>query len=746
MTIARVLALAVVIFAALPTAVESCFITTTNQLYLEKRPDSSWPEFLAGQLGVVQPSWNDRYLFVAYRTLSGVPFTNGERKKLAEYFSDREINVWLAREEAAEKILREEEARDPRTAWLKARQQFVKEVRPKPKSQYRTTLDELEYCGDDAFITATQTLHARAKSFAHREDLVVEWVKAQDDVFENCGPEQHETFPPPASVALPAVLKFDREYQLAAANFYSQSWDKAYEAFNRIAGERESQWQPWGKYLAARSLIRKDPVNQAGLEQSESILHEVVRTATDAKIKRAAVQLLGFVRFRLHPIEYQMELSASLMKPSDPETLVQRLIDYLAYVGPQSYLESTVIDEGTRKPRFLEEGGPGEWMRAISEEYRLSGEETLEKYAKYRSLPWLVAALMNAKGDEQDLDTALEAGAKVQSDSPAYLSLTYHGARLMRIRGRHAEARELTRSVLQRSDAAVSTKNLFKGLLVADAETLSEFLLNASATVAGSDTQGWEQRRGQTSEVRPLEEAAWILNHQLSLDVLSEALASGDLDPKVRKELAPMVFTRAVLLDRLEVALKAAPVVAELNPEMKPLMTMVADANGERGRQLALFAIARSPGMRPYINAADPRGPFGTKDLMDKDIYGDNWWCSKATRTWFSSTPPLDQTGIIKPGLKPSFVSERDQAAGEAELKALSGMPSAPSYVAPQVLKWANESPEDPLIPEALHRVVRMTRYGCADDDNSKYSKAAFMLLHKRYPQSEWTKKTPYYF
>jgi len=42
--------------------------------------------------------------------------------------------------------------------------------------------------------------------------------------------------------------------------------------------------------------------------------------------------------------------------------------------------------------------------------------------------------------------------------------------------------------------------------------------------------------------------------------------------------------------------------------------------------------------------------------------------------------------------------------------------------------------------------VVRATRYGCTDKETVNYSKAAFDLLHKRYPNSEWTKKTPYYF
>jgi hypothetical protein len=51
-------------------------------------------------------------------------------------------------------------------------------------------------------------------------------------------------------------------------------------------------------------------------------------------------------------------------------------------------------------------------------------------------------------------------------------------------------------------------------------------------------------------------------------------------------------------------------------------------------------------------------------------------------------------------------------------------------------------------VPEALHRLVVVTRYGCRNGDASieQISKAAFDLLHKQYPKSQWTAQTPYWF
>jgi hypothetical protein len=61
-------------------------------------------------------------------------------------------------------------------------------------------------------------------------------------------------------------------------------------------------------------------------------------------------------------------------------------------------------------------------------------------------------------------------------------------------------------------------------------------------------------------------------------------------------------------------------------------------------------------------------------------------------------------------------------------------------------MDWAKTHPDDQRVPEGLYLAVRSTRYGCTNKLTTKYSKSAFDLLHQKYPQSEWAKKTKYYF
>jgi hypothetical protein len=80
------------------------------------------------------------------------------------------------------------------------------------------------------------------------------------------------------------------------------------------------------------------------------------------------------------------------------------------------------------------------------------------------------------------------------------------------------------------------------------------------------------------------------------------------------------------------------------------------------------------------------------------------------------------------------------------ERQILKRFDTAPNEVGRRALEWSRTHPQDPRVPEALHRVVRATRYGCTNDATGAVSRDAFRLLHARYPTSSWTAKTPLWF
>jgi len=71
---------------------------------------------------------------------------------------------------------------------------------------------------------------------------------------------------------------------------------------------------------------------------------------------------------------------------------------------------------------------------------------------------------------------------------------------------------------------------------------------------------------------------------------------------------------------------------------------------------------------------------------------------------------------------------------------------TAPNYLGDIVTRWARKNPNDARAPEALHLVVKATRFGCTNQESWRYSREAFQLLHRSYPASLWARQTPYWY
>ncbi len=96
--------------------------------------------------------------------------------------------------------------------------------------------------------------------------------------------------------------------------------------------------------------------------------------------------------------------------------------------------------------------------------------------------------------------------------------------------------------------------------------------------------------------------------------------------------------------------------------------------------------------------------------------------------------------------VSPEFLDPTQQKTAEEEWQRLTNLGVAPNYFTRQVIDWAQKHQDDQRVPEALHLVVKSTRYGCTDEHSSAFSKQAFQLLHRRYPDNSWAKKTPYWY
>ena len=731
-----------------PFSLEAVFVFTVH-------PEYPLSDFAHGDIGVLQPSYARSYLFVAYRYLNGMGFNEKEERTLNELWKERLDYTWELGEQEWIKEWNTARAKVPGVN--PPGQIDVYRHREKP-NEYETYLN----CQKDAFATATETLEARIKKFGADSAVIKEWVAAQDQVFANCSEGQH--IPATANESDPLV-RADRNYQIAAANFYSGNFDEAGKLFTTIAADPGSPWRDNAPYLAARTLVRKASlgaaeIKQTTLSEAETQLNNILSDKNLAGPHQAAARLLSVVRIRLHPETRLNELARALVAKDRDVKLKQDLWDYTVLLD-----QFTGEDEAGKKkepPPVILADDLTDWIVTFEASAPATLDHSLAKWQATHSIPWLIAAL--TKIDAKHLKTAelVEQAVKIRPDSAAYPTTVFHLVRLDLQAGRMDEARRrLDESLVKyRSSLNASSLNLLLNLRMALAERLGDFLTYAQRLPAGFSWN--DDGREIPSELKDDEEvdrslqgqklfdldAAQILNQGMPLAVLKQAAESNTLPAHLRRDLAQAVWLRAVLLEDYQTANELVPTLKALLPDFSSsLDSFAAESQPEAKKFAALYAWLKFPGLEPIVDAGIGRHTA----LAKQDSYRDNWWCGSA----FAPGTSVEGSGnenkagpLIKMDTNtfPVFLTQTQRAAAAKEHAMLTVLGAAPNYLCRQVVQWSTRNPDDPRVPEALHLAVKTTRYGCTNKETGRWSKAAYDLLHKRYPGSTWAKQTPYWF
>ena len=748
MTAARVIALALIAgLLTSPSDLSSCgpFLLTAV-LTLSRQPDQPDNDFARGQLGILLPSYYRAYLAVAYRHLTGLGVSESERKAFfppppAPGPASKWIPEWST---SIPPSVQE---------WLEARKKVPGAAAPPKIDVYRresspTTYSEYVNCPDDAFHTAVATMQARQAKFNAAE--MQDWLRGQDTVFSNCS--GGTAIPVAAAAGSNPLLQADRAYQTAAANFYAGNLDQAEPEFQAIAADANSPWRATAAYLAARCNIRRATLagKAEAMSRAQSQLQAILQDAALKPLHPAAAGLLQFVRARLNPEQRLHELAESILAKNAPPSLAQDFTDYLFLFYKR--------DASAKPPDDLTD-----WLATFREPMAAS-DHPVQRWRETKSLPWLIAALTRLHGGDAAAAELLRAADQVKPDSPAYATVAFHAIRVLE-ESRQAEAarRRLDAILASRGQYPVSAVNLFLAERTRAAESWAAFLKYAPRVPAGSGYDYDGESADNLSSDPQLKafaggrkildaDASTILNEQVPLARWKEAASDASLPAPLRSEIAAAAWVRAILLDDDALAVQLAPLVQTLAPELKqPLGAYRAAGDRDARKFEAVYLMLKTPGLRPFIETG-----FGRLTPMAKiDDFRDNWWCSfnaqgenyqgdyYRSRRHFSTALTL-LYGASK--LDAAFLPESERAEAGKEWNSLQGLPTAPTFLAEAAVNYLKGHVADPRAPEALALAVRSTRYGCGDASTTAQSRAAFRLLHGRYPESEWAKKTKYYY
>jgi hypothetical protein len=288
----------------------------------------------------------------------------------------------------------------------------------------------------------------------------------------------------------------------------------------------------------------------------------------------------------------------------------------------------------------------------------------------------------------------------------------------------------------QGADMDTASRNRWLGLKLLSARNLQAFLAAVPRTQAESyQTPIPNEPPQQAPAVQGTDgDFELRLYRDFPLSLLASVANDPALPEAYRTRLPTTIWVRANLAGDYALADAVPEEKLALPKAVVALLARHRAAKTPEQRQQIFARILLVAEVNPNV-----RGPLGQG--YDWGCGGDNRYGSGLFSGWQFVPDPL--AAII-----PNFLLPYRAAIAKEQAQRLA-LPLRSDVIGPPLLQWARQNPDDPAVPESLHDLVAMTRMECSFSSKPSTlhtSRDAFALLHRRYPKSEWTKKTPYHF
>ncbi|MGC3980030.1 MAG: hypothetical protein QM808_02090 [Steroidobacteraceae bacterium] len=678
---------------------------------------SRWPaapfeEYAQGKLGVLLPTFDHFYLFIAYRKLSGLAISKQDIERLrtrAPCFLPGNSWGWDISETA--------EFRTAFDEWEKVRNAISPSRQPaltSPVSRYPRY-----NCNPDAYRNAAKTIRARLASYGNGDDVRT-WIRGQDAVFDACAGNS-QALPEIVPASAPRWLWLDRQYQFAAAYFYLGKYDEAIVKFDTIASTSDSPWRQIAPYLSARALIRsvtakqgyQEPLDKSPLRRAENYLGQFLLNAkADKSMREDGLRLMRFVQLRTRSEDTLKQLDDRLRDKTLSDSVGQDVTDFWYAFD-------------SAKPNTA--GDLSAWIAALR-----NGDSALAytTWKNTKKLPWLVAAMMLVERGGKESKDLMNSAKAVGNVSPAYLTVKYHTVRLMD--GDEA-AIETAKKLLddRRLMANYQIINSFRSLALGRSKSIRQLALFVPRVPP--------ERTASYAPTVDLD-GANVLNTGLSLDQLKDLLNEDGLPERFSHELTEVVWTRAFVLGRWDLLKQLANRAKTMMPSSAALIDEMLATGDSRGRKaMGAMLLARYPGIVANMDKStwynedseNGRNQFAGANMhpsFSRDGERANWWCVMETE-FPGSSWNINPTETLSSGIESLFLDEQSKGVLKAERVKLNEVGNATNYLGKIIMDWAADHQRDPLLPQALHMLVKSTRGGCIDGA-SGLSKAMFQHLH----------------
>ena len=645
-------------------------------------PDIALGRYQSGELGVLMPTYERMYLYVAWRSvllgadeMKAVPNPQGGLLRAIGSRNGGWVDAGDGKKVYA--------------AWQAAISTALKQAPVAPKDDDSMANGYLT-CPLGSYTFATTTLNDLARRSDATPARLNAWITTQRQVFKFCGDDaeaQRNRYDGvkrviPAPVELPATealyWRQMQQYQLASAAFYGENYALSGSLFAKIGATDKHPLRQWGEYLNLRSQARA-AVFVPGPNADQAIWQErldarregpaaaavrlaaaqkklaVIQASADhilanpelSSLHEATRAIVRSMQVRLTPTLRFAELSKLLDDPRANPYQDDHLGDWRVLAN--DLLQPPVAEQADTRPALRGMAGFIDWMQTIQacQEYQAKRSCAVERthaidqwnrYAKQgnkaQARVWMLAAVMLSDTLTPELEKAAQ---QVPVAAPEYLTLRYALARHYRLSKQADKARTFGDAILSgptlTANRSVSARNQFlqeRFALATSPADAANYLLRAESRDLDPDTgelaKASEEPGANAAAAARVDVAAdgirWLNSGLSTADSVGAGRQSQSCPKALRARIAIAAWMRFDLLGQDEAALGATQQIEQNAPAAGAGGAEVSQAGRHTGAPLL------DAGQRPEVRAVADVWRLRLRDLAVRapdDTLADMW-------------------------------------------------------------------------------------------------------------------------
>lgn len=551
--------------------------------------------------------------------------------------------------------------------------------------------------------------------------------------------------------------EMNNEYKLAANEYHKGNYDKSIQLFTKIYKnikqtnrDKAALSLGWAYIAKANQQYEKDLKAQSksaekdlitNLKIAQTYYEKIVSDSSLSEVKFEAEKYLDYVLYRTDPVTRLTRAGNSMLTATEPKEFLRNLNDYIPlwykyFYDHIAYQEDTPNFEENSKKIKASGDKFSQFLLAWTDIKSNSIDENISKYKSTQSPLWLILAQRQITTENQQWSYIDSEVSKLDTSSPFYLSAQYYNLKAKSLDSKQKDTvKNQTTNIITRikQNKEYSAENLFTGLMFNLSDGLLEKQKYSLVNYLGYADSYWGERL-----LPPYYSYVGFDNSndkQLILKEMKQLLISTNLDefrnlllseniftPKIKQYLRLVVFAKATLENRLDIAKDMATLLAKNNSEIsRDLSNFMKSQNIEEQKFLAAKFILDYPGITDISNRYfDEFSNAKLEGIKTRDMFRRNWSYSEIC-----------------------FISD----STEAEKERTKSEDLVVNKVSQVVIDFAVKNPNNQSVPEALHQIVNMAHYGaCTDKKSAEYAKRAFQFLHNNYSNNYWAKQTPYWY